>query len=161
AYRDHDGPGETAEHHHARLDPGKGGGCLEDQDRPTAVIATSVQPASPRDVVHPAPSPPRPEVGGWIVSPAYDLFFIANLAWPLPLLPGPSGHSETVVDFWQVYFLTLPHRWITLILVVLDPDRRGPSGLFLAAIAAVILLVVVGVRLGTSGFTCLAMVDYI
>src|SRR5262245_64180331 len=72
-----------------------------------------------------------------------------------------AGRSETVVDFWQVYFLTLPHRWITLIILVLDPGRRGGKGLFLAAIASAVFLLLLGVRLGTSAFTYLAVVDYI
>jgi hypothetical protein len=124
------------------------------------VIATSLQPAYTPDVVHLA-QPVRSERSGWVVSPAFDLLFIANVGWPLLLLPGLSSHSETVVDFWQVYFLTLPHRWITLILVALDRDRRGNRGLFLVAIAAVVFLLVAGVWLGTSSFTCLAVVDYV
>jgi hypothetical protein len=124
------------------------------------MIGSSLHPAAVGDVVYSARTPHR-EYDGWVVSPSFDLLFIANVAWPLLLLQGLSGRSETVVDFWQVYFLTLPHRWITLILVVLDPDRRGRRGLLLAAIAAVAFLVVVGIWLGTSSFTCLAVVDYI
>lgn len=93
-------------------------------------------------LVHPAARPattPRPRVGpgaGWVVSPAFDLLFLANLAWPLLFLPGLAGRSETAVDFWQVYFLTLPHRWITPVLVSLDSDRRGGRELALAPISA-------------------------
>lgn len=105
-------------------------------------------------------TPAVPGDGGWVVSPAFDLIFLANVAWPLLFLVGVAGRSETNIDFWQVYFLTLPHRWITLALVAADPDRRGGRGLMLAGIALVLLLVVVGVRFGTAGFTCLAALDY-
>lgn len=99
--------------------------------------------------------------GGWIVSPAFDLLLVANLGWPLLLLPGLSGRSETAVDFWQVYFVTLPHRWITLVLVALDPDRRDGRTPWLLAIAAALMVLVAGVWIGTAAFTCLAVVDYV
>src|SRR5256885_14533168 len=79
-------------------------------------------------------SPPPAAPSGWIVSPAFDLLFFANLGWLLAVVPGfvaPEGVSH--VEFWQVYFLTTPHRWITLVLVTLDPDRReGRTWLFVA-----------------------------
>jgi hypothetical protein len=98
---------------------------------------------------------------GWIVSPAFDLLFIANLGWLLLLLPGMSTRTETTVDFWQIYFLTLPHRWVTLLLILLDPDRRDGRGLPLLLIGAGLVVLVGGVWLGTGAFTCLAVVDYL
>ena len=76
------------------------------------------------------------QTAGWVSSAPFDLLFLANIVWPLLLLPGLSTSSDTVVDFWQVYFLTLPHRWITLLLVVVDPDRRADRSLMLASMAA-------------------------
>lgn len=97
---------------------------------------------------------------GWVVSPAFDLLFLANLGWPLALLPGfvtPAG--TTVVEFWQVYFLTTPHRWLTLFLVATDPDRRdGRPGRFLI-VALAALAAVAGARLVFGGFLCLLAVD--
>jgi len=98
---------------------------------------------------------------GWIVSPVFDLVFLANLGWPLLLLPGLATRTDTAIDFWQIYFLTLPHRWITLILVTLDPDRRGRHTRLLAAIAVLAAVVVVGAFVGTGAFLCLALVDYV
>ena len=72
---------------------------------------------------------------GWIVSPAFDLLFLANLGWLLLLIPGIT-QSDISLDFWTVYYLSLPHRWVTLVLVVTDPDRREGRGLLLSAIAA-------------------------
>lgn len=98
---------------------------------------------------------------GWIVSPAFDLLFLANLGWLLLLVPGAATRADTPIDFWQVYFLTLPHRWLTLVLVLADRDRRGDQGRKLFAVAALAGLLVVGAYLGTGAFLCLAVVDYV
>lgn len=98
---------------------------------------------------------------GWLVSPAVDLFFVANLGWLLLLLPGVTTATDTAVTFWQVYFVTLPHRWLTLVLVALDPDRRGGRTPTLIAAAVVALVLVAGVYLGTGALTCLAVVDFV
>lgn len=98
---------------------------------------------------------------GWVVSPAFDLLFLANLGWLLLLVPGAATPADTPVDFWQVYFLTLPHRWITLVLVLTDRDRRGGQERRLAVVAAAAAVLVVGAYLGTGAFLCLAMVDYL
>src|SRR5262245_2208538 len=101
---------------------------------------------------------PRAE-GGWIVSGAFDLLFLANLAWPLLLLPGLADDHGTGVDFCQLYFLTTPHRWLTLLLVAFDPDRRdGRPGRFILW-AALLGVLVVGAYLTTGEFLCLALVD--
>lgn len=98
---------------------------------------------------------------GWIVSPVFDLLFLANLGWLLLLLPGLTSDADTAIDFWQIYFLTLPHRWITLVLVILDPDRRGDQTRRLILVAVLAAFVVIGAFLGTGAFLCLALVDYI
>jgi hypothetical protein len=102
------------------------------------------------------------DAGGWLVSPAFDLLFLANLGWLVALLPGFVSAEGTVhVEFWQIYFLTTPHRWITLLLVATDPDRReGRTGLFVA-IAVITFAVVWGVKLSTGAFVCLLLVDYV
>src|SRR5687767_6967580 len=105
-------------------------------------------------------APPRS--GRWIVSPAFDLLFLANVGWLLAFVPGFVADDGTAhVEFWQIYFLTTPHRWITLFLVALDPDRReGRAGLFLSfALLAAVLIG--GVYLSTGEFRCLALVDYV
>jgi len=99
--------------------------------------------------------------GGWLVSPLFDLFFIANLGWLLLLWPTFSADGSTVVDFWQVYYVTLPHRWITLILVLLDPDRRTGQTLRLGVVAILALALVGGVYTFTGGLTCLALLDFV
>ncbi len=99
---------------------------------------------------------------GWIVSPAFDLLFLANLSWLLLLIPdltGPTGIAP--VTFWQIYFLTMPHRWITLFLVLADPDRREGRGKLLFGLALTAGLVVLTVHFWTGTFLCLALIDYI
>lgn len=104
---------------------------------------------------------PPPAGRGWVVSPAFDLLFLANLGWVLLLVPGVGSPVDTPVDFWQVYFLTLPHRWITLVLVLADPDRRAGQDRKLALVAVLAAALVAGAYLGTGAFLCLAMVDYV
>ncbi len=103
-----------------------------------------------------------PGAGGWVVSPAFDLLFLANVLWPLAFLPGfVSDEGTPHVEFWQLYFLTTPHRWITLVLVAADPDRREGRGWLFAALAALAAALVGGVWLCTGAFTCLLLVDFL
>ncbi|MCA9217567.1 MAG: hypothetical protein KDB27_31075 [Planctomycetales bacterium] len=105
------------------------------------------------------------EKAGWIVSPAFDLCFIINLWWVLvALLPEATAGTvaqQSSLAFWQIYFITTPHRWITLLLVAADPDKRQDrTGLYLmmAVIAAV---VVGGAQLTVGGFSCLLAIEYV
>lgn len=99
---------------------------------------------------------------GWVVSPAFDLLFLANAAWPLLLVPGvATAGGGTPVDFWQIYYLTLPHRWITLVLVALDADRRDGRTRALVGVALLAAVAVAGAYLGAGTFVCLALVDYV
>ncbi len=100
----------------------------------------------------------------WIVSPWFDLCFFANLWWLAALLPVPEsvGVTQTTpVEFWQIYFLTTPHRWLTLLLVTTDPDRReGRERLFIG-IALMAAAAVVGVWTAVGSLTCLILVDFV
>jgi len=121
----------------------------------------------PNPVKIPLRTPTQPDISnnsGWIVSPWFDLLFLANVGWVVLLWPGllPTGRAELATEFWAVYFLIAPHRWITLVLAAFDPDRRAgrPAWLFvgLAVLAAGIVL---GVRTVTGAFACLALIDYL
>ena len=96
----------------------------------------------------------------WLGSGWLDTVFIANIFWPLLLLPALRVGDTTAVSFWQVYFVTLPHRWLTLALVALDPDRRAGSvwKLSLALVLPGALVVVAWWVSG--GLVCLAMIDF-
>jgi hypothetical protein len=99
---------------------------------------------------------------GWIVSPAFDLLFLSNLGWLLLLVPEVStAEGLFPITFWQIYFLTTPHRWITLFIVAADPDRREGRGRLFLAIAAAAFLSVFAVRHVTGTFLCLLLIDYV
>jgi len=106
------------------------------------------------------PSSPR----HWIVSPWFDFFFVINLWWLLAFLPQSETanlNQATSIEFWQIYFLTAPHRWITLVLVASDPDRReGREGWFIG-LAVIAGLIVAGVWFGFKNLTCLVLADFI
>jgi hypothetical protein len=101
----------------------------------------------------------------WIVSPAFDLFFIVNFWWAaillLPYARDTGLSQETPVEFWQIYFLTAPHRWITLVLVATDPDRREGRGWVFLVLAVVTALLIVAVRYSQADYRCLVLLDYI
>ncbi len=93
------------------------------------------------------PSTDTPTVarGGWIFSPLVDCLLIANLLWPLALLPGfISAEGRPYAVYWMAYFIATPHRWLTIFLAGLDPDRRGGRGwlFLLIAFAAAALIAV-------------------
>jgi hypothetical protein len=101
------------------------------------------------------------------VSPAFDLLFLANVAWPLLLIAAVAfpafvrENGQLQTEFWSVYFLTTPHRWVTLFLVAADPDRReGRNRLFLG-FALLAAAVVAGVWWLTGALTCLLLIDYV
>lgn len=106
----------------------------------------------------------------WLVSPVFDLLFVSNvLWWPLavvlaldatPTLLGP-------LTLFQVYFLSTPHRWITLVLVFCDPERfaRQPlryGGVGLSLVASGLGLVWFASLWpqATDSLMLLMMVDY-
>lgn len=85
------------------------------------------------------------------------------MAWPLLLFwqlgEGFSGREG--LQFWQIYFLTTPHRWITLVLVFLDREQFGRRPVVFWAIAVIVTIVCLSVRLSTGALTCLLTIDYI
>lgn len=97
----------------------------------------------------------------WVVSAPFDLLLLSNLCWPLLLVPGLSTSTDTVVDFWQIYFVTLPHRWITLFLVMVDPDRRNDRNWLVVSMALILAGLVGGMYWGSGVFLCLGLIDYI
>lgn len=97
----------------------------------------------------------------WLVSPAFDLLFVANLAWLLALIPGFAYGQSTPITFWQLYFITTPHRWLTLFLVVLDPDRRDGRDRLFVGIALAGGVLILGTQLTTGTLLCLLLLDYV
>jgi hypothetical protein len=99
----------------------------------------------------------------WLVGPWFDLIFIANLAWPFVLLAqvGESFSGHAGLQFWQLYYVTTPHRWITLALVFADRERFHQRKLVFVALAAVVAVACLAVRVSTGALTCLLAIDYV
>jgi hypothetical protein len=99
----------------------------------------------------------------WLVGPWFDLLFIANIAWPLLVLlqfsDGFAGRAG--LEFWQIYFITTPHRWITMFVVFLDRERFAERRMTFIAIAVVATLLCLVVYTTTGALTCLMAVDYL
>ena len=113
---------------------------------------------------------PAKPVKTWLVGPWFDLLFLANLAWPVAVLLAllrPLDDANPI-SFFQVYFLSTPHRWITLVLVFCDSDRfwKEPAkfgGLALGLILMGLGLVAVAglVPFAANSLMLLMMLDYI
>jgi len=100
----------------------------------------------------------------WIVGRWFDLFLLSNLWWPLAFLIAYSGDGfggREGLQFWQVYFVTTPHRWITLAVVFLDRERfREQPAVYVGLLAGVVALCL-GTLLATGSLTCLLAIDYV
>ncbi|WP_442508036.1 hypothetical protein SH528x_006986 [Novipirellula sp. SH528] len=112
-----------------------------------------------------APAVPRstPVSAGFLFSPAIDLFFVANAFWPLLLLVDRLGGIATHQSllFWQIYFVTAPHRWITLILVTVDHHKGIDRRKQFLAFGTAILIACLCLKMGTGSLLCLGVIDYI
>ncbi|WDQ18508.1 hypothetical protein [Rhodopirellula sp. P2] len=106
------------------------------------------------------PADPR---SGFLFSPLIDLVFIANLFWPLLVVVDVFGGTTTHEGllFWQIYFITAPHRWITIVLVSVDHHKSQDRRWLFAALALAILTVCVGLQMSTGSLLCLGMIDYV
>ncbi|MDX1946541.1 MAG: hypothetical protein SFU86_14160 [Pirellulaceae bacterium] len=110
---------------------------------------------------HHRPSDAAAPRSPWLVGPWTDLLLIANVGWPLILVVGLWGgfDAQEGVRFWQIYFVTMPHRWLTIAVVALDPELgRRRSKAFLA-IAAVVVLFCATIWLSTGTLLCLLALD--
>jgi hypothetical protein len=104
-----------------------------------------------------------PPARRWLVGPWFDALFVANVAWPLFVLAqaddGFGGKAS--VQFWQLYYVTTPHRWITLLIVFFDRGRLSERLGTFVALAAAAVGFCLGVRLSTGALTCLLAIDYV
>ena len=106
--------------------------------------------------------PPAP-ARGWLFAPWIDALLLANVAWPLIVLAqlGEGFVGRSGLQFWQIYYVTTPHRWVTLLLVFGDRDRFRRRRLAFVGVAAAVGAVCLGVRFSTGAFTCLLAIDYV
>ncbi|MDZ4684086.1 MAG: hypothetical protein SH850_03295 [Planctomycetaceae bacterium] len=117
---------------------------------------TTAEAASRSSSAAAAPTP-------WLVGPVVDALFVANVLWPLVLLvpQGPRFDGHDAVHFWQLYFITTPHRWITLLFVVLDGERLRDRRSLLLSVGLSLLAACGAVRWTTGDITCLLAMDYV
>jgi hypothetical protein len=122
-------------------------------------------PAPEIPAIRPANDATRADGRGshWLVGPWFDLLLIANVAWPLVLLTqfGEGFSGRDGLQFWQIYYVTTPHRWITLLIVLLDQNRVGNRQMLFLGIAGVVLAACATVQITTGTLTCLLAIDYI
>ncbi|ADG68721.1 hypothetical protein Plim_2899 [Planctopirus limnophila DSM 3776] len=99
----------------------------------------------------------------WLLSPSLDLLLIANIGWPLLVLVAwlGSGPAQADWQFLQVYFLTTPHRWLTLFLVWGDAKRRESHWVSYLGVLLAVVLVCGLVQAGTGALTCLVAADFL
>jgi len=104
-----------------------------------------------------------PPASGWLVHPAFDLLLIVNILWPLWVWLGATeGFARRDgLFFWQIYFITTPHRWVTLLLVFGDRQRFRSRRRLFVGVAAAVIAVTLGVRVSTGSLTCLLTIDYL
>ncbi|MBI3822738.1 MAG: hypothetical protein HY289_08660 [Planctomycetes bacterium] len=126
-------------------------------------MSTTLAPqAIPASIAKPAKS--------WLVSPWFDLLFLANLAWPLAVLLAflqPLDETNPL-SLFQIYFLSTPHRWITLVLVFCDSERFwkdpvkfGGLGLLLVGLGLALVGLAGLVPFAANSLMLLMMVDYV
>lgn len=90
-----------------------------------------------------------------------DPILLASLIWPVTFVVGQLFPGPSPLVFWQIYYLTLPHRWLTLIVVATDPDRRKNRGWWILISMALSASVVGGVLFASGMLLCLALADHL
>ncbi|MBU6386730.1 MAG: hypothetical protein KGS49_12390 [Planctomycetes bacterium] len=97
----------------------------------------------------------------WLHSEQFDCLWIANVYWPLLLLVVAILGAGSTIDFWQLYFISAPHRWLTLLLVSIDQDRRSGIGGKLVVSTILLATLLIVVRFQSGLLLCLGVLDYI
>jgi hypothetical protein len=121
---------------------------------------------APRLVTEPL-GPARPT---WLVHPAFDLLLVCNLLWPAIVLAVLFGAPEVggSLSALQIYFLSTPHRWITLVLVFGDrnfwqaqPAKYTTLGLALLTVGGLLIAIGGSSPAAKNPLMLLMMVDYV
>ncbi len=116
----------------------------------------------------PAVRTARAERSPWLFNRRIDSVLIANWWWPvIALAAAAGGWLNSGLTWWQLYFMSSPHRWITLPLVFGDTERVKAQwrrfagvGLGLLAAGAVLLALGVSKNSGIAALTLFMSVDY-
>jgi hypothetical protein len=131
--------------------------------------ATSGDPGRATTLGAAAPALTRPAGRHWLFRhPLLDALGIACLFWPLLLLARPFDAAFDVINVFFYMLIVTPHRWITLILVFLDPDQREQrprtyTGMFLGCVAVCLGAIALGraFGIGLEAFYVLLVLDYL
>jgi len=101
---------------------------------------------------------------GYLLSPWADGLFVANLIWPLvvwfSMTFGQTVANEAL-GFLLVYFVILPHRWITLPLVFCDRAKFQQRPRAFVGIMVGVIAVTCTVQLTMKTLALLIAADYI
>jgi hypothetical protein len=131
---------------------------------PPPIEALRSLPATEADA-RPAQATEKPKAKSWLFNPWLDLLVIANVFWPLLIFTLFLGGATASLrlNFWMIYFLSTPHRWITLVLVFFDPDRYRQHARSFVGIAAGCTLLCAGAYMiwGLPGVYVLLAVDFL
>lgn len=99
----------------------------------------------------------------YLLGPVPDLLWIANLYWPLLFLishPADLPAHQSLL-FWQVYFVTAPHRWITLILIACDREKTMGREWKVLGLAGLVIVGCLIWQLSSDALLCLGTIDYL
>jgi len=122
----------------------------------------SVKPESGGPETQPAAAPKKAPTG-WLFNPVVDGLVVANLVWPVMaivtayLVGNPFGEK---LGFLVAYFLIMPHRWITLSLVFLDPVKFSQNSQRFMMVAVAIISGVCLTNLSMGALTLLLAIDF-
>jgi hypothetical protein len=135
-------------------------------------MSTSLEAAPTKVPVSPQAAAPARAGKTWLFNPWFDVFLMCFAAWPIIVLLRnwqlTSGlehlrenGSPLSITFWQVYFLTTPHRWITLALVFGDRDKFAERPRMFIGLAIGALLACLACQLTLGSLALLMAADYI
>ncbi len=72
---------------------------------------------------------------------------------------GITTHQSLL--FWQIYFITAPHRWITLLLVAADHQKYADRKWMFLGFTILVVTACLCLRLGSGSLICLGAIDYL
>lgn len=101
---------------------------------------------------------------GWLLRPWVDLVFVANLGWPLIAWFVATCSTTTAYQtfgFLLAYFVIMPHRWLTLPLVLLDRPRWNERRWAYLGVLAGIVALCSTIRLSMPTLALLVAIDYL
>ena len=108
-----------------------------------------------------APAPPK-VAKGWLFNPIIDGLVVANLLWPVMAIVTAQLTNTEVgksMGFLIAYFLIMPHRWITLTLVFLDPVKFKQNSKKFLLVAVLIVSVATLTQLSMGALAMLLAFD--